>query len=136
MVREAESPMDKYTDPSDLRSIFAFNGVPVKIWVSLQCPTRHTFSEMIKVSPLFLLITYLRRMAEVYVIPNSVQISKSEITSSLTHVQARSPINGSKNASKTKNSKIQNHTGLQAHQKDLLQKLHEGMNSLHTMTKY
>jgi hypothetical protein len=106
MVREAESPIDKYTDPLDIHSIFTVKGVPVKMWISLQCPTRHTFSEMIKVSPMPLLITYVRLMVEVYVIPNSVQVSKSEITSSLTHVQARSPINGSKNVSKTKNSKI------------------------------
>jgi hypothetical protein len=57
MVREATSPMAKYTDEREsdppAPPIFARNGYPLNIWVSLQTPTRKTFTELIEV-PLLL----------------------------------------------------------------------------------
>ena len=50
MVREAASPIAKYTDGDPtMAQLFTRNGNPLNIWVSLQVPTRKTFTEMIEV---------------------------------------------------------------------------------------
>jgi hypothetical protein len=98
MVREAESPIAKYTDIFDPQSLFIHNdGMPIKIWLSLQCPARSTFSAMIKVHLLFLFSSaYSRNMVADYVLLKMVQMLKSEIISNPSLPKARFPTNGSK----------------------------------------
>jgi hypothetical protein len=52
MVREAASPIQKYKDDSSeaMEKIFvAPDGTPLKIWLSLNVPTRSTFQKMVEV---------------------------------------------------------------------------------------
>jgi hypothetical protein len=51
MVREAASPIQKYKDDSEaMEKIFvAPSGTPLKIWLSLNVPTRSTFQKMVEV---------------------------------------------------------------------------------------
>lgn len=98
MVREAESPIEKYTDSFDPQALFVYDGVPIKVWLSLYCPARNTFSAMIKVLVLFILSAYTRNMVADYVLLNLVQMSKSEIISNLHLVRAKFLTNGLKTA--------------------------------------
>jgi len=52
MVREATSPIAKYTDeaPPNMAQVFTRNGHPLNIWVSVQVPTRKTFIDLIEVN--------------------------------------------------------------------------------------
>jgi hypothetical protein len=51
MVREAASPIQKYKDDSEaMDKIFVSpSGTPLKIWLSLNVPTRSTFQKMVEV---------------------------------------------------------------------------------------